>query len=202
MKPHRAPTVPPQRPGAALALVDRVKACQLCSDLPLGPRPILQLDPAARILIASQAPGRKAHASGVPFDDPSGDRLRNWLGVGRDQFYDPALFAILPLGMCYPGTGAQGDLAPRPLCAATWRAGLMDALRDLRLTLAIGRHAMAWHAPASRAVRLAEVVRMVDAGTMVLPHPSPRNNRWLKANPWFEEEILPLLRTRIAAILA
>ena len=178
-----------------------MKRCTLCADLPLGPRPVFQIDRRARILIASQAPGRKAHASGIPFDDPSGERLRQWLGVDRATFYDPAAFAIVPMGLCYPGTGPQGDLAPRPLCARNWRAQLLSRLPRLELTLAIGRHAIRWHLPKEHKAVLASMVREAHGPTIALPHPSPRNNRWFKANPWFEDETLPKLRARIATLL-
>ncbi|MBX3659719.1 MAG: uracil-DNA glycosylase family protein [Ramlibacter sp.] len=182
-----------------------VRACSLCAaHLPLGPRPVLQLHPAARLLVAGQAPGRKVHASGVPFDDASGDRLRDWLGLPREVFYDERCVAIVPMGFCYPGTGRSGDLPPRPECAATWRQPLLARLRQLRLTLVIGQHALAWHLPGAGAT-LTEVVqgwRQRDPAVLALPHPSPRNNLWLRRNPWFEAELLPVLRARVATALA
>ncbi|MGE3348752.1 MAG: uracil-DNA glycosylase family protein [Ramlibacter sp.] len=182
-----------------------VRACTLCAaHLPLGPRPVLQLHPAARLLVAGQAPGRKVHASGVPFDDASGERLRDWLGVSREVFYDERRVAIVPMGFCYPGTGRAGDLPPRPECAATWRQPLLARLRQLRLTLVIGQHAQAWHLPGAGAT-LTEVVqgwRARDPAVLALPHPSPRNNLWLRRNPWFETELLPVVRARVAAALA
>ncbi|MBX3585290.1 MAG: uracil-DNA glycosylase family protein [Ramlibacter sp.] len=182
-----------------------VRACTLCAaHLPLGPRPVLQLHPAARLLVAGQAPGRKVHASGVPFDDASGERLRDWLGVSREVFYDQRRVAIVPMGFCYPGTGRAGDLPPRPECAATWRQPLLAGLRQLRLTLVIGQHAQAWHLPGAGAT-LTEVVqgwRSRDPAVLALPHPSPRNNLWLRRNPWFETELLPVQRARVAAALA
>lgn len=181
-----------------------VRACTLCAaHLPEGPRPVLQAHTTARVLVAGQAPGRRVHASGVPFDDASGDRLRDWMGIGREVFYNPRQVAILPMGFCYPGTGRSGDLPPRPECAATWRTPLVGALKHLRLTLVIGQYAMAWHLPDAKA-SLTEAVqnwRACGPAMLPLPHPSPRNNIWLKRNPWFEEELLPVLRERVAGAL-
>ncbi|HMO46436.1 MAG TPA: uracil-DNA glycosylase family protein [Rubrivivax sp.] len=187
------------------ALLRQVRACTLCAPhLPLGPRPVLQLHPAARILVAAQAPGRKVHASGIPFDDASGERLRGWLGLTRAQFYDSRLVAILPMGMCYPGKGRSGDLPPRPECAPRWRAELLQRLRHVQLTLVIGRYAMAYHLPDEHAP-LGDAVRRWRAhwpALVPLPHPSPRNNGWLARHPWFEQELLPQLRERVAEICA
>lgn len=186
-------------------LLAEVRACTICSEfLPAGPRPVLQAAPGARILIAGQAPGRRVHVSGVPFDDASGDRLRNWLGLSRETFHDPDLVAILPMGFCYPGTGANGDLPPRPECASAWRSRLVQALPRLQLTLAIGAYAVAWHVPKRSAASLTEVVaqwRQFWPELVPMPHPSPRNNRWLKLNPWFESDLVPLLRERVDRIL-
>lgn len=193
------------RRGSLIALLKEVRQCRICEDLPLGPRPVLQAGRSARILIASQAPGRRAHASGLPFDDASGDRLRDWLGVDRDTFYDPALFAIVPMGFCFPGTGRGGDLPPRPECAPAWRHAVLEKLPDLALTLAIGQYAIAWHLPEQRKVALTETVRQWRShwpALLPMPHPSPRNNRWLKQNPFFEAEILPVLRARVAQLIA
>lgn len=185
-------------------LLDEVRACRLCAaHLPLGPRPVLQLAAAAPILIAAQAPGRKVHGSGVPFDDASGERLRDWLGVTREQFYDPACFAIVPMGLCYPGKGRSGDLPPRPECAPRWRAPLLQSLQRLQLTLVIGRYALAYHLPQEREGLTAAVRRWPThwPHTVPLPHPSPRNNGWLAHHPWFEQELLPRLRGRVAQVL-
>ena len=186
-------------------LLADVRACRRCAEhLPLGPRPVLQLHGSARILIAAQAPGRKVHLSGIPFDDASGDRLRGWLGLSREQFYDAKRVAILPMGFCFPGTGASGDRPPRTECAPAWRTGLLAHLRRLRLTLVIGRYAQAYHLPDAGA-SLTEIVRTWaerGADTVALPHPSPRNNGWFKHNPWFEQELVPVLRTRVAEALA
>ena len=164
---------------------------------------MLQAHETARILIAGQAPGRKVHASGVPFDDASGERLRSWLGVSNETFYDPRVFAILPMGFCYPGTGRSGDLSPRPECAPAWRAPLLAAMPQVQLTLVIGQYAMAYHLPQHKGP-LTEAVqawRSYGPDVMLLPHPSPRNNGWLKRHPWFEAALLPVLRARVAAVL-
>ncbi|MCB1886029.1 MAG: uracil-DNA glycosylase family protein [Rhodocyclaceae bacterium] len=186
-------------------LAAEARACRLCAaHLPHGPRPVFQFHPAARILIAGQAPGARVHASGVPFDDPSGERLRDWLGVDRDTFYDPQRFAILPMGFCFPGSGRNGDLPPRPECADTWRRRFMDALPQLELTLTLGQFAMAWHLESGRQA-LTDVVRDWRRhwpAVVPLPHPSPRNNRWLAANPWFADEVLPALGARVREILS
>ena len=153
------------------------------------------------MLVVGQAPGRRVHASGRPFTDPSGDRLRSWLGVDEVVFYDPTIFALLPMGFCYPGTGRAGDLPPRPECAATWREQLLAQLTAVRVTLLLGRHAMAWHLPDARGT-LGEIVAQWQryAPTMfVAPHPSPRNQGWLKRHRGFETEVLPALRAAVAA---
>jgi uracil-DNA glycosylase len=183
-------------------LLTDVRACQLCaSHLPLGPRPVLQLNPEARILVAGQAPGRKVHDTGIPFNDPSGDRLRKWLGVTREQFYDPHLFAIVPMGFCYPGAGNGGDLPPRPECAATWRVRVLGELPKIRLTLAIGQYAQAWHLKGRQSKTLTETVgawrAFLPDSILPMPHPSPRNIRWFKTNPWFEADVVPVLRKRV-----
>lgn len=186
------------------ALLTEVRACTLCAGhLPLGPRPVLQMQASARILIASQAPGRKVHDTGIPFNDASGDRLRAWLGINREVFYDPKQIAILPMGFCFPGTGTSGDLPPRPECAVKWRKTLLARLKKLQLTLVIGQYAMAWHLPDASGT-LTEIVkdwRKYWPLTFPLPHPSPRNNLWLKRNPWFERELIPVLRNRVSAVL-
>jgi uracil-DNA glycosylase len=186
------------------ALRTDIAACQICkAHLPLGPRPVVQVDQRARILIAGQAPGRKVHDTGIPFNDPSGDRLRDWMGIDRDTFYDSKLIAIVPMGFCYPGTGSAGDLPPRPECAAKWRQPLLAQLPNIRLTLVIGQYAQAYHLPAV-AGSVTDVVaawRSHWPAVLPMPHPSPRNNRWLKTNPWFEAEVLPALRAAVIPIL-
>ena len=164
------------------ALLRDIRHCRLCAEkLPFEPRPVVQFHPSARILIAAQAPGRKVHETGIPFNDASGDRLRAWLGLSREVFYDDRRIAILPMGFCYPGTGKSGDLPPRPECAPAWRETLLSQFEDLQLTLD-------W--------------RETWPDRVPLPHPSPRNNRWLKNNPWFAECLLPDLRRRVAEVLS
>ena len=185
-------------------LLVQVRACTICSGLPLGPRPILQASAGARVLIVGQAPGSKTHAKGRPFDDASGKRLRQWLGVTEAQFYDPDLFAILPMGFCYPGTGTGGDLPPRAECAPAWRQPLLEAMPAIELTLVLGQYALDWHAGDSRSKTLTETVRRWQEfwpDLLPLPHPSPRNNRWLRANPWFEAEVIPVLRERVQDLI-
>ncbi|MFC3626912.1 uracil-DNA glycosylase family protein [Vogesella amnigena] len=189
---------------ASARLLADVRACRLCAaSLPLGPRPLLQLAPSARILIAGQAPGRKAHASGVPFDDASGERLRQWLGVDRACFYDAERIAILPMGLCYPGSGKSGDLPPRPECAPQWRAALLAQLPQLQLTLVLGQYALGWHLPqyATVGAAVADWQATLSRGVLALPHPSPRNQRWLAQHPWFAAEVLPVLQARLTALL-
>lgn len=174
-----------------------MRGCRICeSSLPCGPRPILQFDPRAKVLIAGQAPGRRVHESGVPFDDPSGDRLRDWLGITRETFYDAAKIAILPMGFCYPGTGKSGDLPPRPECAPAWRGQLLACLENVELTLVIGQYAQRYHLPNARRTLTDTVRAWQDYGPSVipLPHPSPRNNIWMSRNPWFAASLLPELR--------
>ena len=188
-----------------LPLVKEIRACRICEDfLPLGPRPVIQVAQGARLLIVGQAPGRRVHESGVPFDDASGDRLRSWLGVTPEVFYDPGLVAIVPMGFCFPGTGPSGDLPPRPECAPQWRTALLSELVAVRLTLVIGQYALRWHLPeaGSSVTEAVRDWRTVWPDVVPLPHPSPRNNRWLTANPWFADELLPELRTRVRALLA
>ena len=186
------------------ALLERVRACTLCQGLPLGPRPLLQAGSGARILIAGQAPGRRAHLSGIPFDDISGERLRAWLGLTREQFHDASRVAIIPMGLCFPGTGKSGDLPPRPECAPAWRAPLLASLPRIALTVVLGRYALAWHCPEQARAKLSDAVAawLKAPGPVIpLPHPSPRNMAWLKRYPWFEAEVLPLLRERIQLAL-
>jgi len=187
---------------AALQLLAEVRACRLCED-ELEPRPVLQLHPSARLLIVGQAPGARVHATGVPFNDPSGERLRDWLGLGRERFYDERLVALLPMGFCYPGKGRGGDLPPPPRCARSWRSALLAQLPRVELTVLVGRYAIAWHLRPPRSEALADTVRRwrdYAPERLPLPHPSPRNNRWLRERPWFEADVLPYLRERVAAL--
>lgn len=181
-----------------------VRACTICkAHLPLGPRPVLQAHPDARILIAGQAPGRRVHESGIPFDDPSGDRLREWMGLQREVFYDPREIAILPMGFCFPGSGNTGDLPPRPECAPAWRDRILEQLGRIELTLVLGRYAQNYHFDSRSSVtELVRQWRQHWPRLLPLPHPSPRNNAWLRRNPWFEADLVPALRTRVSEVLA
>lgn len=164
----------------------------------------MQIHPDARVLIAGQAPGRRVHESGVPFDDASGERLREWMGVTREVFYDPKHVAILPMGFCYPGSKKSGDLPPRPECAPAWRGRLLARLRSLEITLVIGQYAQAYHL-AERHASLTDAVkswRTYWPAVVPMPHPSPRNRLWIRRNPWFEAELLPSLRARLTKVLA
>ena len=186
-------------------LLQEIRRCSLCESLPLGPKPLLQGSRDARILIAGQAPGRRAHESGVPFDDRSGDRLRDWLGIDRDAFYDASRIAIMPIGFCYPGSGERGDLPPRPECARTWRRRLLDTLGEVHLTVLVGIHAQRWHLRERCGRTMAETVarwRSFWPSAVPLPHPSPRNAHWLQAHPDVAAEIVPALRLRVQEILA
>jgi uracil-DNA glycosylase len=185
-------------------LVEDVRACSICAPhLPHGVRPVLQIDPEAAILIAGQAPGRKVHETGIPFNDASGDRLREWMGVSKATFYNAKKIAILPMGFCYPGTGKTGDLPPRPECAIAWRDRLLAQLSRLQLTLVVGQYAHSYHLPANKMTVTDTVKSWQDYWPILLPlpHPSPRNILWLKRNPWFEAEVIPVLRKRINELL-
>ncbi len=205
-------------PGPSLAaLIDRLHACRICRDaprfgraLPHEPRPVIQASPTARLCIAGQAPGTRVHASGRPFTDPSGDRLRDWLGIGHADFYDAGRVAIVPMGHCFPGLDAKGgDLPPRRECAETWRAPVFAALPDLELILLIGQYAQRWHLGPELGPSLTETMSRWRAildkprrpRLLPLPHPSWRNNAWLRRNPWFEAELLPVLRAEVTRLL-
>lgn len=187
-------------------LLSEIAACQACAPhLPHAPRPVVQIGEGARILIAGQAPGRRVHVSGIPFDDPSGERLRAWMGVGRAVFYDASKIAVAAMGFCFPGHDAQGgDLPPRKECAPLWRARLLRHLPGLRLTLLIGGYAQSWHLGTKSAAMTQTVQAFAQApvGLLPLPHPSWRNTGWLKRNPWFEADLLPVLRARVQEALA
>ncbi|MCY0095531.1 uracil-DNA glycosylase family protein [Hoeflea ulvae] len=208
------------RERALSALLSEISGCRICRDNPLGgperalphePRPVCVASSSAPILIAGQAPGARVHRSGQPFTDPSGDRLRDWLGVDAAAFYDPAKFAIVPMGFCFPGNDAKGgDLPPRRECAPAWRSKVMGLMPQLKLILLIGQYAQAWHLGPLRQKTLTETVRnwreIIDAGdrdcaVLPLPHPSWRNSGWIRKNPWFEAELLPELKQRVATLI-
>ena len=186
------------------SLLRDVKKCSHCEkNLPLGANPVLQVDRKSRILIAGQAPGKKVHNSGVPFDDASGNRLRDWMGISSNNFYDSSRIAILPMGFCYPGSGKSGDLPPRPECELLWRQKLLAQLPNIKLTLVLGKYAQTYHFGNSTS-SLTELVKSWQdywPDIIPLPHPSPRNNIWLKKNAWFEKEVLPALRARVVKII-
>ncbi len=188
--------------GALLAAVRDCRACE--QHLPLGPRPVLRAGKAARILIVGQAPGARVHATGIPWDDPSGERLRAWMGVEKNAFYDESRIAIIPMAYCYPGRGNGGDLPPRRECAALWLDLLLAKLPRIELTLLIGQYAQRHFLDGRRKSSLTETTRAwreYAPQYLPLPHPSPRNTPWIQRNSWFEREVLPTLRTRISALL-
>ncbi|MEW6415866.1 MAG: uracil-DNA glycosylase family protein [Pseudomonadota bacterium] len=200
----RTPAEP--RPGESFAdLLARVRACTVCAPyLPNPPKPILRASPTARLLIVGQAPGRRVFETGIPWNDPSGDQLRLWLGMTRDQFYDESRIAIVPTEFCYPGTVHGSDLPPRPECAPLWHPVLRAAMPDIQLTLLIGAYAQAYYLGKRRGRTLTDTVaawRDFAPDFLPLPHPSPRNRAWLKRNPWFETEVLPSLRKRVGDAL-
>jgi len=187
-------------------LLAEIRACQLCAaQLPHGVRPVLQASARSRLLIVSQAPGRKVHLSGIPFDDVSGDRLRDWLGIDKATFYDAQRIAIVPMGFCFPGSARGADLPPRRECAPAWHPRLLPLLTRIELTLAIGRYAQVGMLGGQAATNLTDTVRdwraHLTRGVLPLPHPSPRNQLWVKRNPWFAEELLPVLRERVSLAL-
>lgn len=186
-------------------IIEEAHACRLCEKhLPLGPRPVFIAGEGARLLIVGQAPGRRVHDTGIPWNDPSGDNLRAWLTMDRGTFYDAARIAIIPTGLCYPGTGKGGDLPPRPECAPTWQPRFRAALPKIRLTLLVGQYAQAYYLGKHRKGTLAATVhawRDYAPEYFPLPHPSPRNRLWLKRNPWFERNVIPALRRRVHAAL-
>jgi len=184
-------------------LLGDIRACTVCAaHLPAGPRPIVQFSATSRIVIIGQAPGTRVHESGIPWDDASGERLREWTGLTRKQFYDPAVVAVVPMGFCYPGTGTSGDLPPRPECAPLWHDRVMARLPTDRLTLLVGSYAQERYLPKTKRKSLTERVRdfrIYPPNVLPLPHPSWRSTGWMKRNPWFEADLLPLLQGAVCA---
>ncbi|ODV11808.1 MAG: uracil-DNA glycosylase [Thiobacillus sp. SCN 64-317] len=191
-------------PEAFAELLARARACAACAaDLPHPPRPVILASPSAHLLIVGQAPGRRVHETGIPWNDPSGDRLREWLGLSREQFYDASRIAIIPTGLCYPGTVKGSDLPPRPECAPRWHPPFLQAMPQIGLTLLIGAYAQMYYLGKRRGRTLADTVqawRDFGPDYFPLPHPSPRNRLWFKRHPWFEAEVLPALRERVGAL--
>lgn len=187
-------------------LLSEIRACDICSPhLPSGPNPVLSAHEQAQILIIGQAPGRRVHQTGIPWDDPSGDRLRDWLQITPEQFYDPKLVAIVPMGFCYPGKGRDGDLPPRPECADTWHADVLRRMPNIEITLLLSQYAHARYLGTRKKDTLTATVkawREFQPTYFPLPHPSPRNNIWLRKNPWFGEQVLPDLRAQVRQILS
>jgi uracil-DNA glycosylase len=184
-------------------LLDKVRACSLCDDLALGPRPVVQIGSTAKLLIIGQAPGTRVHNTGIPWNDPSGDKLREWLDLDRETFYDPAKIAIMPMGFCYPGRGKGGDLPPKSICAPTWHDPLLGHLPNLELVLLLGQYAQKYYL-GKGSTNVAETIRKHDYRNdkfLPLVHPSPRNRRWLANHSWFEAEVVPVLRGRVHQLL-
>ena len=181
-------------------LLKQVRACQICADdLPLGANPVVQAAKDARILIIGQAPGTRVHKTSIPWNDPSGDRLRQWLDIDKDTFYDPNKIAIVPMGFCYPGKGNSGDLAPRKECAPAWHKKILDQLPNIELTLLIGLYSQQYYLT-NKPKTLTQTVQQWqdwEPDFIPLPHPSPRNTLWLKKNPWFESDVVPYLKKRV-----
>lgn len=183
-------------------LVEQVRACRACAaELPAEPRPVFQVSGSARLLIASQAPGSKVQASGIPFSDASGERLRDWMGIGADLFYDARRIAILPMGFCYPGKGKGGDAPPRRECRHLWRDSLLSFMPEIRLTLLVGTYAQADILGPGRMTERVRAFRKYLPDYFPLPHPSWRSRVWMKNNPWFEAEVLPSLRQEVGRAL-
>ncbi|WP_114522013.1 uracil-DNA glycosylase family protein [Altererythrobacter sp. ZODW24] len=186
-------------------LHQEISACTICAKhLPHGVRPVTQFSATSRLVIIGQAPGSTVHASGIPWDDPSGDRLREWTGLSKQVMYDPEKVALVPMGFCYPGKGKSGDLPPRPECAPAWHERVMDALPDGRLTLLVGSYAQAAYLPETKKLSLTDRVRQFEAflpGILPLPHPSWRSTGWMRKNPWFEADVLPRLQEQVSIML-
>lgn len=187
------------------SLLEKIKACEVCKEhLPLGPRPVVVASPLAKIVIIGQAPGTKVHASGVPWDDPSGIRLRQWLDISTESFYDESIIAIVPMGFCYPGKGKSGDLPPRSECAPLWHKDLLEKMPNLEVVILIGTYAQKYYLMAKRKENLTVTVKDFKEYLpyyLPLPHPSPRNRYWLTKNPWFEKQVIPILQKRVHSII-
>jgi uracil-DNA glycosylase len=187
------------------SLINEIRGCQICADfLPNAPKPIVSAESSARILIIGQAPGTRVQESGIPWDDPSGNRLREWMGVDKELFYDPSVIAIVPMGFCYPGKGKSGDLPPRKECAATWHDQLLKLLPEVQMTLLIGQYAQNYYLGSETKKTLTDTVRAYkEYAPKFIPtvHPSPRNVFWLKKNPWFNEEVIPFLQKRVSDLI-
>lgn len=187
-------------------LLQEIRACEECkAELPLGPRPVLAAHNQSRILIIGQAPGIRVHESGVPWNDPSGNRLRQWMGISEADFYDIKKTAIVPMGFCYPGTGKSGDLPPRKECAELWHEQLLAKLKKVEFTLVIGQYAQIYvleHQRKSSLTKTVQAWKEFTPSVLPLPHPSPRNNRWIKNNPWFEKEVVGYLKRRVKKVLS
>lgn len=187
------------------SLLRDIAACSVCAPfLPHGPRPVMAAGKRARVIVIGQAPGRKVHDTGVPWNDPSGNTLRSWLGVDAASFYDTTKFALMPMGFCYPGTGKSGDLPPRPECAPLWHERLLAEMKEAQLTLLIGQYSQKRYLGEKAGPTLADTVRDFRSHMprfLPLPHPSPRNRLWLRRNAWFEREVIPELRHRVADLL-
>ncbi len=187
------------------SLLREIRRCSVCAaHLPLGPRPILSAHGSACILIIGQAPGKRAHERGIPWDDLSGDRLREWMGVSKEQFYDRRKIAVVPMGFCYPGTGKSGDLPPRKECAELWHERLLSTMPSIKLTLVLSQYAQSYYLRDRRKGSLTETVKAwkeYRPAILPLPHPSPRNNIWLKKNQWFQEEVIPYLKRRVHGLV-
>ncbi|PMS37131.1 uracil-DNA glycosylase [Trinickia symbiotica] len=187
------------------SLLFEIRACRACEPhLPFGPRPVLQAGRSARVLVVGQAPGARVHETGIPWDDRSGERLREWMGIGPETFYDEERIALLPMGYCYPGRGKSGDLPPRPECAQRWLQRVLAELPRIELTLLVGAYAQRHFLAGERRATLTETVsawRDYGEKRMPMPHPSGRNQGWFKHHPWFERELLPVLRSRVATVL-
>ncbi len=182
-------------------LLQEIRACTVCEkDLPLEPRPVVSASPSSKIVIIGQAPGTAVHESGIPWDDPSGKRLREWMDISDEDFYDPKKVALIPMGFCYPGKGKTGDLPPRPECAPIWHEALLSQMPKVELTLLFGTYAQNYYLPNNTYKTLTETVqnhKKFLPDFLPMPHPSPRNNIWLKKNPWFSEEVVPFLQKEI-----